>query len=207
MVSRNLDEGVRALIQGQALGPLQPNTVMMGWSSDEKRSLEYVKHLHSVTLLSGSVVLMNDKGLPGKIDKKRIDIWLTPGDYSNANLMILLSYILMGHPEWKGCRIELFAAFEASKMDHHVVQLNQLIDDGRIPIAKKNLQKIPWDKDKSSYEAMVTQYSESADLVIMGFSLKKIKKEKGDFFKKFGNVKDILFVRAGQKILITEESE
>ncbi|UCH92880.1 MAG: amino acid permease, partial [Candidatus Aminicenantes bacterium] len=139
--------------------------------------------------------------------KKRIDIWLTPGDYSNANLMILLSYILMGHPEWKGCKIELFAAFEASDMDRHVAQLNRLIDDGRIPIAKKNLQKIPWDKDKSSYEAMVTQHSESADLVIMGFSLKKIKKEKGDFFKKFGNVKDILFVRAGQKILITEDTE
>jgi hypothetical protein len=54
---------------------------------------------------------------------------------------------------------------------------------------------------------MVTQHSESADLVIMGFSLQKLKKEKGDFFKKFGNVKDILFVRAGQKIVITTDNE
>lgn len=41
----------------------------------------------------------------------------------------------------------------------------------------------------------------------MGFSLQKLKKEKGDFFKKFGNVKDILFVRAGQKIVITPDTE
>lgn len=47
-------------------------------------------------------------------------------------------------------------------------------------------------------------HPEEADLVIMGFSLKKLKKEKGGFFKKFENVKDILFVRAGQKIVITD---
>jgi hypothetical protein len=99
--------------------------------------------------------------------KSRIDLWLTPGDYQNANLMILLAYILMGHPDWKRCEIELFAAFESTEMEQHVAQLNHLIDEGRIPISHKNLKKIPWDKTKTSYEAMVNRYSESADLVIM----------------------------------------
>jgi hypothetical protein len=121
--------------------------------------------------------------------------------------MILLAYILMGHPEWKGCRIELFAAFETGEVDNHVARLNTLIDGGRIPISRKNVQKIPWDKEKTSYEAMVTQHSEKADLVIMGFSFKKLKKEKGEFFRKFGNVKDILFINAGQKIIITPDTE
>lgn len=49
--------------------------------------------------------------------------------------------------------------------------------------------------------------SEKADLVIMGFSFKKLKKEKGEFFRKFGNVKDILFINAGQKIIITPDTE
>ncbi|MFQ5754340.1 MAG: amino acid permease, partial [bacterium] len=136
--------------------------------------------------------------------KRRIDIWLTPGDYRNANLMILLAYIIMGHPEWKGCDIELFAAFEADEMDKHIKQLNQLIDQGRIPISQKNVQKIPWNQKKTSYESLVTEHSEGADLVIMGFSLDKLTQEKGEFFKHFQNIKDILFVRAGQKIVISE---
>ena len=30
--------------------------------------------------------------------KHNIHIWLTPGDYQNANLMILLAYIISGPP-------------------------------------------------------------------------------------------------------------
>ena len=38
----------------------------------------------------------------------------------------------------------------------------------------------------------------------MGFSLKKLSKEHGKFFQSFENIKDVLFVRAGQKIAISD---
>ena len=136
--------------------------------------------------------------------RKKIHIWLTPGDYRNANLMILLGYIISGHPEWRGGKIELFAAFESHKLDNQVKQLNQLIDQGRIPISQKNVQKIPWDKKVRTYENLVRENSECADLVIMGFSLDKLTQESGEFFKRFPNIKDLLFVKAGQKIMISE---
>jgi len=207
IISPSFKTAVAQIVQLPGIAGMENNSVLFEFHEDHPEAIADIidgSHFASIVDFNIAVLRSSDRHFGYK---KRIDIWLTPGDYSNANLMILLSYILMGHPEWKGCKIELFAAFEASDMDRHVAQLNRLIDGGRIPIAKKNLQKIPWDKDKSSYEAMVTRHSESADLVIMGFSLKKIKKEKGNFFKNFGKVKDILFVRAGQKILITEDSE
>jgi amino acid transporter len=207
IISPSFKTAVAQIVQVPGIAGMENNSVLFEFHEDHPEAIADIIdgcHFASIVDFNIAVLRSSDRHFGYK---RRIDIWLTPGDYSNANLMILLSYILMGHPEWKGCKIELFAAFEASDMDRHVAQLNRLIDDGRIPISKKNLQKIPWDKNKSSYEAMVTRHSESADLVIMGFSLKKLKKEKGDFFKKFGNVKDILFVRAGQKILITEDSE
>jgi amino acid transporter len=88
-----------------------------------------------------------------------------------------------------------------------LTRLNRLIDQGRIPISRKNVRKIPWNKDKTSYEALVTEHSEEADLVIMGFSLKKLIKEKWSFFSRFESIEDILFVQAGQKIVITAETE
>ena len=113
----------------------------------------------------------------------------------------------MGHPDWNGCEIELFAAFDEKELNKEVKKLNDLIDKGRIPISQKNVQKIPWNKQKKLYETLITEHSEIADLVILGFSLNKLTQEKGDFFKRFERIKDILFVRAGQKIVISEALE
>jgi amino acid transporter len=137
--------------------------------------------------------------------KQQIHIWLTPGDYRNANLMIILSYIIMGHPEWKDCEVSLYAAFEKVELAKEVNRLNDLIDEGRIPISHQNVQRVPWDKKQISYEALVTEHSENADLVIMGFSVAKLEREEGRFFKRFEKIKEILFVRAGQRIAISEE--
>jgi hypothetical protein len=38
----------------------------------------------------------------------------------------------------------------------------------------------------------------------MGFSLDKLTQESGEFFERFPNIKDLLFVNAGQKIMISE---
>jgi hypothetical protein len=137
--------------------------------------------------------------------KKFIHIWLTPGDYRNAGLMILLSYILIGNPEWDDAEIQLYVAFEEEELDKEAKKLNRLIDAGRIPISQKNVEKVPWKKNVRTYESLVTEHSENADLVIMGFSLDKLIQEKGKFFTRFTNINDILFVRAGQKIAISDE--
>ena len=118
--------------------------------------------------------------------------------------MILLAYIILGHPDWHNGDIELFTAFEGKDINREVNRLNRLIDQGRIPISQKNVQKIPWDKKIKTYETLVCDNSEHADLVVMGFSLTKIIKEKGLFFNAFGNINDLLFVRAGQRIAISE---
>jgi len=136
--------------------------------------------------------------------KQKIHIWLNPGDYRNAHLMIILAYIIVGHPEWSGGEIELFAAFESKEIDKQVKQLNGLIDKGRIPISHKNVQKIPWDEDKMSFDTLVTDHSEDADLVILGLSLEKLVQDQGKFMKGFEEIKDILFVNAGQSIVISD---
>lgn len=137
--------------------------------------------------------------------KKKIHIWLTPGDFRNANLIILLSFIITGHPEWKDSEIEIFAAFENKKIDTEIKKLNELIDKGRIPVSTQNIQKIPWNKENETFERIVEEKSENSDLVIMGFGIEKLNKESGEYLTRFQKIKDILFVRAGQKIVISEE--
>jgi hypothetical protein len=118
--------------------------------------------------------------------------------------MILLAYIIIGHPEWAGCEIEIYAAFESKEQAKEVKKLDLLIEKGRIPISGKTVQQVPWDKSIKAFENIVSEKSENADLVIMGFSLDKITDQKGEYFKMFAGVKDLLFVRAGQRIVISE---
>ncbi len=136
--------------------------------------------------------------------KNKINIWLTPGDYRNANLMILIAYIIMGHSEWRNCEIEIFAAFEEKELTKEFNRLSALIDNGRIPISSKNVKKVPWDAKVRTYESLVEEYSSTADLLIMGFSVKKLATGKGAFFRRFEKIKEILFVRADQQIAINE---
>ena len=100
---------------------------------------------------------------------------------------------------------DFVAAFSEKELNREVTKLNRLIGQGRIPISNRNVQKIPWNKRLKSYEALVSEHSEKADLVIMGFSINKIIEEKGEFFKRFEKVNDILFVRAGRRIAIEDD--
>jgi len=39
-------------------------------------------------------------------------LWITSSDYQNANLMIYIAYIILGHPDWSnGGQIKLFAVY------------------------------------------------------------------------------------------------
>ncbi len=138
--------------------------------------------------------------------RRVIHIWLTQGDYRNANLMILLAYILAGHPEWAKAEIRLFAAFDDATMERDVAELEALIEKGRIPISSANVSSVPIRED-GSFSQLVNEHSEAADLVIMGLSVSRMERDGGTFVMAFQSIQDILFVRAGERVLITDLAE
>jgi len=111
----------------------------------------------------------------------------------------------MEHPEWRGSEISIFAAFYEEDMERQPHRLNRLIDPGRIPISRKNVQKLPFMKGIKALEKLVNEHSVYADFVISNFYLYKFEQDKGKIFKSFEKIKDILFVRAGQRIVISDE--
>ena len=204
IISPSFKTAVAQIVQLPGISGLENNSMLFEFHEDDESEISRIIEgcqFASIVDFNQCVLRSSERHFGYK---KRIDIWLTPGDYRNANLMILLAYIIIGHPEWKGCEIEIFAAFEKAEMSRQVGRLNQLIEEGRIPISQNKVQRMPWNKRAKSYQNLVCENSENADLVIMGFSLNKVTQEKGEFFKRFKNIKEILFVRAGQKIVISD---
>jgi amino acid transporter len=204
IISPSFKTAVAQIVQIPGISGMDNNSILFEFHEDDKEEInDIVDGCQFASYVNfNTCVLRSSERHFGY--RKNIHIWLTPGDYRNANLMIYLAYIILGHKEWKASEIKLCVAFDEKEMEKEVTELYDLIDKGRIPFSKNNVTKIPWNKNTVPYDSLVTGHSENVDLVIMGFSLKKIVQERGEFFKKFNNIKDILFVRAGQRIVIKE---
>jgi amino acid transporter len=127
--------------------------------------------------------------------KKTIHLWLTRQQLSNANLMILLAYIIMGHPDWSDSEISVYAAMPEKVLDVQKKFLEDLIQEGRIPISKSNITILPFPTHRA-YEDLVHTYSFEADLVIVGFTPRQFNKYGYKVFTRFPKLRDVVFVTA-----------
>ena len=132
----------------------------------------------------------------------RIHIWLTKDDFNNAPLMILLAYIILGHPEWRQAEISIFACYPAGTMEKELATLHNMIAEGRLPIAKHNLNPVRFD-DQLSFERACDKSSRDADLVIMGFVYADISSDAKQFLLSHIELSEVLFVNANEQISIS----
>jgi hypothetical protein len=137
--------------------------------------------------------------------RKEIHIWLGPHDFLNATLMILLGYIVLGHPDWKRGEIKLFASFPEDDLEEEREHLMAMIAKGRLPISAKNIELIVADPECSRSDVVRTR-SQDADLIILGVVGDAILHSKEKVFEGFHGLGNILWVNAQKEIDIGRES-
>ncbi len=133
--------------------------------------------------------------------KDSIHVWLTWNDKANANTMILLSYILLGHPDWQNAQVQVFAALPASEMERTRQDFTQLIAEGRLPISEKNIEYIATN-DTEAFRGLVCEKSSDAGLTVVGFDMEGLEERGPQVFTNHAQLHDVLFVRAPRQIKI-----
>jgi len=206
IVSPSFKTAVAQIVQIPGIAGMENNSILFEFKKDEPGELKDIIEGCDFAAVAGFNICILRSSERHFGYHKKIHIWLTPGDLRNANLMILLAYILVGHPDWKHSEVTLFATFTPEDMASKKKQLYQLVRQGQLLISQKNVQTIRLDKGEA-FEEYVSEHSETADLVFTGFSLEKMRKDQGEFLQGFESIKDILFVRAGQDILIKQYEE
>lgn len=126
--------------------------------------------------------------------KKSIHVWISSTDYENSNLMILLAYILTGHPDWKSAEIKIFSGYLKGEYEAKKETLTKLIATGRLPISPKNIELIPQQGELIS--TVIEQKSSDADLTILGYSSTLLEQHGAELFNEFPNLGNTLFVSA-----------
>jgi len=173
----------------------QPNNMMLfEFKKGEKAWLSTILDNFSILKTANydlCILASSDKGFGYK---KAIHVWIRKEDYDNANLMILLSYIILGHPDWKKGEIKIFATFPKENIAKEKQNLIELTSSGRMPISANNITVLPIDENISSND-LINEYSADADLTLIGFHEGMLKKQNETaLFEGYDNIGNILFV-------------
>ena len=130
--------------------------------------------------------------------KNGIHVWLRSLDQDNAHLMILLSFIIQGHPVWRKGKITIFQLCKPGTITETRRSLEELISSGRLPITTKNIEIIEEDPMKS-YIEIVDENSDQAALTIVGFTGESLKLGGKKVFEEYKKDGHILFVSAAER--------
>lgn len=99
-------EGAERLVETYGLGPLVPNTIVLGDSEEPSRRDRYcqmIAHLHQA---KRNVVILREDSDRGFGRHRRIDVWWG-GMQANGGLMLLLAYLLRTDIDWHHAQIYL----------------------------------------------------------------------------------------------------
>ena len=198
LISPSYTSALAQVVQLSSISGNENNFILLEYDETEKESFEDVisnfNLLHTTGYDVGIIRSNNNK-----IDrKKEIHIWISSRDYENSNMMILLGYIILGHPDWKKAQIKVFTIYPKEEFEIYKNQMFDYIESGRLPISPRNMKMVPHDEDISIKE-IINSRSTNSDLTIIGFRGELVKKQKLEMFDGYDDLGNILFVNSINK--------
>ena len=202
MISPSYTSAIAQIIQAPSISGMENNMVVFEY---DKNNLDELKRiLENVNLVRAGkfdICIFGSSAIP--VDYRNgIHVWIRTTDEKNANLMILLGYIISAHPDWKKSCIKIFIVNEGGRIDEMKRELQDLIVGGRLPITLNNIEIITLSENQT-ISAAVAAHSGEAGLTIIGFREDTIVHNAADYFAKFDPIGDVLFVNAVQSKIIT----
>jgi amino acid transporter len=198
LISPSYTSALAQVVQLSSITGTENNLILLEYCESNKESFEDVISNFNLLHTTGydvAIMRSNDN----KVDKKEeIHIWISSRDYENSNMMILLGYIILGHPDWKNAQIKVFSIYPKDKFEEYKNQMFDYIESGRLPISPRNMKMLLHDEDISIKE-IINQRSSKSDLTIIGFRGELVKKQKLDIFEGYDNLGNILFVNSINK--------
>lgn len=201
LISPSYTSAVAQVIQLPGISGTENNLLLVEFSKMQPQNLEdIVDNFKLIKSVDFDLAILGSTER-GYGLKQSIHIWITSNDYENANLMILLGYIILGHREWGQGYIKIFAIYPEDTCDLERNRLFSLIEAGQLPISQHNIEVIPRKQDIDP-TSIICEKSKDADLTIVGFRDGPLKHQGAALFKGYEGIGNTLFVNAAAQIRI-----
>ena len=172
VLAEDFEHGVSTLLQVAGVGPLQPNTVLMGWSDDAVKQSVFGRAIERILQLEKNLLVFRQASLPGELLQRRIDVWWRAKD--NGSLMLTLAHLLQAAPRFRGHTLRVIRIIneEAGRAQTDQV-MRQLLVDARITAESVVLVS------REAPLAVISNHSGKSEVCFVGISLKLAIKEGG----------------------------
>ncbi len=195
MISPSYTSAIAQVIQAPSISGMENNMVVFEYDKESPDDLPRILENISLTKAGDFDVCIFASSKDQIRFKNGIHIWIRPTDILNTNLMILLGYIILAHPDWKKSYLKIFSICAPGMEEQTREELSELIESGRLPITFANIEILSPGGNLSTHE-IISEHSSNAGLTIIGFREEGLKHQGEDFFNNFYNIGDVLFVNS-----------
>ncbi len=157
--------GSARLVEGYGLGPLAPNTILLGASQVPEDRERYCGLLHELWSMQRNVVVVREPDAPTALRRtQRIDVWWG-GLQGNGALLMILAYLLHTSIQWRGAdvRLKMVVPSERAREDA-LANLERIVEETRTGLKPEVLVA----SEGSDVFQVLKASSAQADLVLMG---------------------------------------
>ncbi len=127
-----------------------------------------------------------------------INVWIKPVDEDNSNLMILLGFIILEHPDWRRGNITIYTICRENQKEQVKIEMDMLLRTGRLPISARNI-RILTQPEEVSPKTVINRHALQEGLNIIGFRQESLRHEGARLFEGYESLGDILFVNSCNK--------
>lgn len=198
MISPSYTSAIAQAIQLPGIAGMENNMVIFEFDKEKPDRLDLIIENYALAR-AGNFDFCILGSSRRKFDfKSNIHVWIKSSDTENANLMILLSFIIAGHPDWRKADIQIFNICKKEFVQETRRQLDELVTSGRLPITNSNIEIIQEQEDVAVRD-IINEKSAEAGLSIIGFRGETLKHEKSEIFKGYDELGNILFINANSQ--------
>jgi len=195
LISPSYTSAIAQAIQIPGIAGMENNMVIFEYDKDNPYNLpEIIENFSLVNSGDFDICILASSRKPINT-KHGIHVWINTFDAENANLMILLSYIIAGHPDWKKGRIRIFVICKPENLEQTELNMNELLSNGRLPITRKNIEIIMQSPEVSS-RSLINEKSKDAGLTLIGIRRELLHRQKEEFFKGYDELGTTLFIHS-----------
>ncbi len=193
LISPSYTSAIAQAIQIPGIAGMENNMVIFEFDKENLSNLDDITDNFSL-VNSGDfdICILGSSSKPMHF-KNGIHIWIDSMDTYNANLMILLSFIILGHTDWERSHIKIFEKCRREEFEETRRKTEELVNNARLPITMKNIEIVIQDPEVSS-KSMINARSQDAGLTMIGIRGEMVKHKRGELFKDYDMLGSVVFV-------------
>jgi hypothetical protein len=198
LISPSYTSALAQIVQLPGISGMDNNMILFEFNKENPENLgRIVENIDLIRAGSYDVAILGSSYKRIRYDAG-IHIWIKSTDTDNASLLILMGFIINGHPQWRGSKINVYSIVKKEGAENSRANLLEMLKSGRIPITEKNIEII-WHDENVSVRDIIQQRSSTAGLTLLGFHSDRVKHDKENTFLGYEKMGNILFLNASSR--------